>query len=104
MESFNNQIYNSYRLKMQEAEESKRRALETENELVNKLRIVELKAKEVDRHVPTHDFYETDTPLQPTRINLEGPKTISNNWLDNRGTSMERMKQLKESDRFRQVE
>ena len=28
MENFNNQIYNSYRLKMQEAEESKRRALQ----------------------------------------------------------------------------
>lgn len=47
METFNNQIYNSYRLKMQEAEESKRRALEAENDLVNKLRIVEFKAKEV---------------------------------------------------------
>lgn len=104
MESLNNKIYNSYRLKMQEAEESKKRALEAENDLVNKLRIVELKAKEIERQTPTHDFYEGDVPLQPTRTNVEHPKTLSNNWLEGRGTSADRMKQLKESDRFRQVE
>lgn len=99
MDNFNNQVYNSYRLKLQEAEEAKRRALEMENDLVNKLRIVEMKGKELERHVPTHDFAQTDGWNRPIDASRQVPKTYSNNWMaqENRGSSADRTKQIKEN-------
>ena len=41
------QMYNTYKAKLQEVEESKKNSLLLENELLNKLKIVELKGKDV---------------------------------------------------------